>query len=99
MQRITGAQPALSPLRVRRGRLTVLGRCSYQLAPQLRQWRVVISAEEKPLALLALLQRLVGQLVMVFTGSVRSGCNGRHLLAALTHFSTGGCYAPAVSHA
>jgi ATP-dependent RNA helicase DDX51/DBP6 len=73
MQRITGAQPALSPLRVRRGRLTVSGRCSYRLAPQLRQWRVVISAEEKPRALLALLQRLVGQLVMVFTGSVRFG--------------------------
>ena len=43
----------------------------YRLAPQLRQWRVVISAEEKPLALLVLLQRLVGQLVMVFAGSVR----------------------------
>ena len=43
----------------------------YRLAPQLRQWRVVISAEEKPLALLVLLQKLAGQLVMVFAGSVR----------------------------
>ena len=43
----------------------------YRLAPQLRQWRVVIGAEEKPLALLVLLQKLVGQLVIVFAGSVR----------------------------
>ena len=45
--------------------------CRYRLAPQLRQWRVVIGAEEKPLALLVLLQKLVGQLVIVFAGSVR----------------------------
>jgi hypothetical protein len=43
---------------------------SYQLAPQLRQWRVVASAEEKPLTLLALLQQLAGLLTIVFTGSV-----------------------------
>lgn len=50
--------------------------CSYRLAPQLRQWRVVVAAEEKPLALLALLQQLSGQLVMVFAGSVRLGWHG-----------------------
>ena len=55
---------------LRRGRPTHAP-LRYRLAPQLRQWRVVIGAEEKPLALLALLQKLAGQLVMVFAGSVR----------------------------
>ena len=55
---------------LRRGRPTHTP-LRYRLAPQLRQWRVVIGAEEKPLALLVLLQKLAGQLVMVFAGSVR----------------------------
>ena len=50
----------------------------YHLPAQLRHSRVVVSAEEKPLALLALLQRLAGLLTIVFTGSVRctllAGC-------------------------
>jgi superfamily II DNA/RNA helicase len=42
----------------------------------LRQWRVIASAEEKPLALLALLQELSGAPTIVFAGSVRASLRG-----------------------
>ena len=47
------------------------GSCRYQLAPQLRQWRVVVPAEDKPRALLVLLRQLAGLLTIVFASSVR----------------------------
>jgi superfamily II DNA/RNA helicase len=45
---------------------------------------VVVSAEEKPLALLVLLQQLAGLLTIVFTGSVRLDLDSRGCRTLLT---------------
>ncbi len=46
----------------------------YQLPPQLAQWRVVVPADKKPLALIALLKSMLGVPVIVFTASARGAC-------------------------
>jgi len=55
----------------------------YVLAPQLRHWRLVVAAEAKPAALLALLDHLAPARVLVFAGSVDATARVASLLGAM----------------